>query len=248
MAKVAGTIGLPLGLTIGIYNFQMGMSHADLLFIEESCGKAPRRVCDLGDQDLVCDDPDVRVFGASPYGSREKGSKARDFWKAVGAEYVALDVVGDCVRFDLNMDTVPPEWERFDLVTNGGDSEHVLNQLNCFTVIHELTRVGGVMYHQVPIAGYAAHGFVIYNLKFFHALAMANRYEILKTSIDLAPANENPPPDPRLACPDASLRISMRKLLGAPFRIPMDVPKPLPARLSDKLALEGAKVAYRLRH
>jgi hypothetical protein len=239
----------PLGLTIGIYNFRMGMSHADLLFIEESCGKSPRRVCDLGDQDLVCDDPNVRVFGASPYGSRERGSKTRDFWKAVGAEYVALDVVGDCVRFDLNHDSVPPEWERFDLVTNGGDSEHVLNQLNCFTVIHELARVGGVMYHQVPIAGYSGHGLFTYTPKFFNLLAVANHYEILQCRIDVAESNESLPPDARLAVPDASLRIALRKLVVAPFRIPLDgVPVSTGEHVARKVARAVAKIGYRLRN
>jgi len=202
----------------------MGISHADLLFIEAVSASPPRRVCDLGDQDLVCEDREILVFGASPFGTRELGSKTRNFWQAVGAEYVALDMFGDCVRFDLNTERVPSEWKRFDLVMNGGTSEHVMNQVNCFTVMHDLCEVGGMIYHQVPIGGYAIHGFFNYNVKFFRALARMNGYEILNERIDFADSNEGPFPDARMACPDASLRILLGKRRARPFRVPLDIP------------------------
>src|SRR6185436_17673571 len=127
----------------------MGISEIDLKFIA-SMGEWPKRVCDLGDQDLLCySEADFDSLGVN---SPRRG-KAREFWRAVGADCMTLDVVGETTRFDLNTDKVPPEWGQFDLVTNAGDTEHVFNQVNCFTAIHDLTRVGGVMCHQLPVAG-----------------------------------------------------------------------------------------------
>src|SRR3954462_4381303 len=104
----------------------MGISEADLGFIV-SLGELPRRVCDLGDQNLICNDE--AAFDRLGLNAPKRG-KSRDFWKALGKDYLALDIVGEATRFDLNNDSVRSEWGQFDLVTNCGDTEHVLNQLN----------------------------------------------------------------------------------------------------------------------
>jgi hypothetical protein len=82
--------------------------------------------------------------------------------------------------FDLNTSAIP-EAERgsFDLVLNCGTSEHVLNQYNVFNVMHDAVRVGGVMYHAIPMTGYLKHGYFTYTPIFMCDLARANQYEIV---------------------------------------------------------------------
>ncbi|BDA83951.1 hypothetical protein Sa4125_14930 [Aureimonas sp. SA4125] len=82
--------------------------------------------------------------------------------------------------FDLNTDAVPEkEKGTFDVVLNIGTTEHVLHQFNAFKVIHEAAKVGGIIMHQVPEAGYTGHGYFAYRPQFFRDLAEANGYEIL---------------------------------------------------------------------
>src|SRR5271154_6877868 len=94
---------------------------------------------------------------------------ARDFWRWLGLDYASVDIDGSpgSVPLDLNYDDVPKSAVgKFDLVTNFGTTEHVANQLNAFKVIHDLTALGGVMWHHLPAQGMLNHGLVNYNPKF----------------------------------------------------------------------------------
>lgn len=90
-------------------------------------------------------------------------------------------------KIDLNTGKCPSDLVgTVDMVTNFGTTEHVINQQNSFQIIHDMTRVWGVMIHVVPIARYN-HGFFNYNPGFFTSLARYNNYKIfgLYTSKDL---------------------------------------------------------------
>jgi hypothetical protein len=92
--------------------------------------------------------------------------------------------------FDLNFETLPDKYKEFyDVVLNFGTTEHVFNQWNSFEVIHDATRVGGVIYHELPASGYLDHGYYCYTPLFFQDLAKANNYEICQ--MFLTPAGEN---------------------------------------------------------
>ena len=81
-------------------------------------------------------------------------------------------------ELDLNNDRVPEKLlGAFDLVINAGTTEHLANQENAFRVIHDLTRRGGLMYHEVPGGSCTDHGFVAYQPKFFHRLMQQNDYQ-----------------------------------------------------------------------
>lgn len=81
---------------------------------------------------------------------------------------------------DLNFDSLPVKYNNYyDVIINFGTTEHVLNQLNSFKIIHDSAKVGGVFYHQLPSTGYLDHGYYCYTPLFFKALAEANGYEIL---------------------------------------------------------------------
>ena len=97
-------------------------------------------------------------------------------------EYLSFDVAHgyNTKIFDLNHQKLPRKFDLyFDVVANYGTTEHVMNQLNAFNVIHQATRVGGVMIHTVPIDGFIDHCYVSYTPRFFFDLATVNGYEIL---------------------------------------------------------------------
>lgn len=82
--------------------------------------------------------------------------------------------------FDLNTESLPAKYRnRFDVVMNCGTTEHVINQLNSFRVMHDAVKPGGVIFHQVPSIGWLDHGYFTYHKIFFDDLAAANGYELV---------------------------------------------------------------------
>jgi hypothetical protein len=63
----------------------------------------------------------------------------------------------------------------FDLVVNIQTSEHIVNQNDCFRVMHDLLRKGGIMHHEVPACLFG-HGLFNYSPKFFLQLMRENDY------------------------------------------------------------------------
>jgi hypothetical protein len=120
---------------------------------------------------------------------------ARIFWHWLEFAHAAIDIDGSSgsIPLDLNYDDVPPEEKgKYDLVTNLGTTEHVANQLNAFEVIHDLTKLGGVMVHELPAQGMFNHGLVNYNPKFFWMLARSNRYKWLHTNFSIGAPHKFP--------------------------------------------------------
>jgi hypothetical protein len=186
----------------------MGTSIPEILDVLAVCGTAaPRRVLDIGTQNVLCCTPpevvgfirrfnDVwdaedlaiyaEVFAAGsayrPETGTVGGAWLGDLLTRAGMEYVAYDIFDGhrTTVFDLNTGSVPvASRASFDLVLNCGTTEHIINQYNCLKVIHDATRVGGVMYHAVPMVGYLNHGYFTYTPVLFRDLAAANDYEIL---------------------------------------------------------------------
>jgi hypothetical protein len=167
---------------------------------------------------------------------------ARDFWSWLGLDYTSVDIDGSpgSLPLDLNYDDVPASAVgKFDLVTNFGTTEHVANQLNAFKVIHDLTALGGIMWHHLPAQGMLNHGLVNYNLKFFWMLARSNGYKWLYsdycgTMVNYAISENiiddisrsNPDAAERLRdvrVSDAELVVAMQKVFEIPFVAPLDV-------------------------
>lgn len=166
---------------------------------------------------------------------------ARDFWGWLGFEYAAIDVDGSpgSLPLDLNLAEVPAESRaKFDLVTNFGTTEHVINQMNAFAVIHDLVKPGGLMLHNLPAQGHFNHGLVNYTPKFFWALARSNGYRWLHVNFFWEQPGyafpENfleqlreyvPDVDQRLQgwqTFDCSIAVVFQKVLDAPFVVPTD--------------------------
>jgi hypothetical protein len=170
---------------------------------------------------------------------------SRDFWRALGLEYKSVEYDGhrDSIAIDLNKDDVPVEMRgQYDLVVNSGTSEHVANQGQCFRVIHDLCKVGGLMIHEVPGGGLLNHGLVNYNPKFFWHLCRDNNY--VPIALRVAVHGADPIPDNvfdsnvrysngievelrGVLVPNISVFAIVRKISGDAFQIPLDVPPEL---------------------
>lgn len=134
----------------------------------------------LPDRDLVID------FGSQRYTSQRvfDAESTRDFYIKNGfGEYKSYDV-NDAVhnvKWDLNglMSLQPTA----SLVTNIGTGEHIFDQCAVFENMHNLCKVGGVMFFHLPFTPWLNHGFYNYNPILFPALAYSNKYTMLMLKI-----------------------------------------------------------------
>tara|TARA_R110002110_G_scaffold405945_1_gene625406 strand:- start:16481 stop:18319 length:1839 start_codon:yes stop_codon:yes gene_type:complete len=106
-----------------------------------------------------------------------------DLYRRIGAEsHQCIDLDGHhgAHVFDLNYPLKEKFGftEQFDLVTNHGTTEHLMNQMTAFQNVHDLTSVGGVMLHALPFQGYQNHGMFNYNPSLFLDLSVANGYRV----------------------------------------------------------------------
>jgi hypothetical protein len=110
-----------------------------------------------------------------------------------GMNYLSLDIAKGYKTeiLDLNREDLPVRHQQaFDVVLNIGTTEHVFNQYNSFKVVHEATRTGGFMVHQLPASGYTDHGYYVYTGRMFFDLSGFNRYEVVHLWYD-GPAGED---------------------------------------------------------
>jgi SAM-dependent methyltransferase len=243
----------------------------------KSAGKLDRaaRVVEIGAQQLADNFLGAtdelrelyRLFGREPVdlgapvgveNFRARAPTARQFWTSLGLEYAAVDLVDDAIRIDLNREQVPAEMrDRFDIVTNGGTTEHVANQDNTFRVIHDLCRPGGLMIHEVPCQAMMTHGLINYNPKFFSNLARANAYEIVSMRVCADGPCDLPAevmqvnaefgggyviPEQHRILQGFTIRATLKKIDSRAFETPIDYRRTLAARglslLSRKLRIK----------
>ncbi len=152
--------------------------------------KSVKKIIELGSQDMTCAgygallNRTIAQLGGSMLSQPEalaNGGAARDFYEHAGWQYQCIDTDGrhGALTIDLNFDSVPPDHAgAYDLVTNFGTTEHLINQANAFRVIHDLAKPGGLIIHILPFLA-VEHGFFTYQPNFFYALAKANSYDTL---------------------------------------------------------------------
>lgn len=190
----------------------MGISLKELtrLFKDPRLHQRPLRVLDIGsqnlhgasvaqilvflrahhprfDKDAMLDYARALSLGADvhPEFGGLNGAWLGDLLERIGIDYLSYDIFNGFKTqiFDLNVEELPPSLRgQFDLVLNCGTTEHVLNQFNSFRVIHDAVKVGGLIYHALPMTGYLDHGYFNYNPRLFFDLATANQYAIRKFS------------------------------------------------------------------
>jgi ribosome-associated translation inhibitor RaiA len=161
----------------------------------------------------------------------------------IGVEYNSIDVCPGLKTeiLDLNFDRLPRRLRRhYDVVMNFGTTEHIFNQWNCFEVIHDAVKVGGVMYHQLPGSGYMDHGYYCYTPLFFKDMAVANGYEVIdlfmhpcsefwvnRNSLSLRTRDsifvETPSLEQDDRVPSLNIHVVLRKTRDAKFRTSLEV-------------------------
>ena len=151
------------------------------------------RIVELGAQVIVCHENKLAVqnlfyaFGLPPPTESElknlaEGSPARVLYERLGMNYSCIDASGEygALKWDLNFDGCTPEHRgQYQLVTNHGTTEHLLNQFNSFKMVHDLAAKGGLIMHALPFLSYVDHGYFNYQPNLFIDLARANGYELL---------------------------------------------------------------------
>lgn len=95
------------------------------------------------------------------------------------------DYEGADILFDLNSSDIPHELkEKYDFVINGGTLEHIFNISNAIKNISELAKVGGIIYHVSPLAGWIDHGFFSISPTFYIDYYQENKWEIKSVKIE----------------------------------------------------------------
>ena len=187
----------------------MGLNHSSLEqymeFAKEGVLPKGGRILDIGAQQIDASaDPEsldryVSYFGGAALTPDERtrisnNGYVGDLHIKAGFQYTAFDVSAEphVINVDLNFGRVPFFHRgKYDLVTNHGTTEHVVNQMNAMKVMHDATALGGLMFHIIPMVGDCAHGLLNYNPKFFWALAAANDYATLNFSLAGEPTLTN---------------------------------------------------------
>jgi hypothetical protein len=177
---------------------------------------------------ILSDTEIVPFLGTDPPGS----APSRLLHERLGFHYDCIDIDGQsgALALDLNFDAVPTERRgRYGLVTNFGTTEHVFNQQNAFSVIHDFTAAGGLMLHAVPFTVHLEHGFFNYQPNVFTALARYNSYDILGMWVGLDwRLSSLVPWEPQLldhlhfyAGTTHVLFVALRKTSDVAFRVPL---------------------------
>lgn len=165
-------------------------------------------------------------------GRLANGGLTSGLLKACGFHYSAIDIFDaeGTILFDLNREEPTPEMRnRYDLVTNFGTTEHIINQYLAFKTVHEMTKPGGIMYHELPLAGFHMHGYFSYNPLLFIQVAEANQYEVVMQAYGKNDRDFHPAPDFMLqngfsdaGYYDLGIEFIFRKMEDVPFRVPLE--------------------------
>ena len=165
----------------------MGLKQSYLRFIEtsieETFGQGKNlRMLELGDQ--------VVKDSAIP----EKTGKA--YFENRGFEHVSVDLNGlhGAVVRNLAKPEQFKDWhDAWDVLTNCGTTEHVEpfeSQYECFGIIHDCIKVGGIAIHIVPDVyerdehgAWKNHCRYYYSKSFFELLAKECEYELLSNTV-----------------------------------------------------------------
>jgi hypothetical protein len=252
----------------------MGIGIAELirLFDHERLKGRPLRLLDIGAQNLSGADPasivhfvrthndvwneqdlaayaEAMTVGAAkhPRFGGTNGAWLGDLLERIGVDYLAFDIFAGyrTVIFDLNEWSLDAKYRQaFDIVLNCGTTEHVLNQMNSFRVIHDATKVGGLIYHSLPMTGFLDHGYFNYNPRLFWELAQANDYKVHRLiyngpggsesvvqhlveayqgRIEVERAAEMPALWAGHAVPTSSLSVLLEKTVDRPFRASLEI-------------------------
>lgn len=174
----------------------MGITASDINLLDIVIRHRPiKSVCELGSQNLYLHGEAKPPFASSWYESR-------------GIEYSCIDLAGDnnAMQFDLSI-PIPLD-KKYDLVTDFGTSEHVVQMkgfetvpfhdghinsiyptevsdadaglYNCFLNKHNLLNINGIMINVNPKTGnWPGHGYHYFTTEFYKQLVASSDYDII---------------------------------------------------------------------
>lgn len=173
---------------------------------QEGKFKNAQSVLEMGSQSVLADIPQVCTF-LSSIGRQYDASAIQQkmsvprissqfLYEEIGFtsyEAIDLDSTFNPHKFDLNEDLAAKYnfTKQFDLVTNLGMSEHIMNQLVFFKNMHNTCKTGGLLFHVVPMHDVNNHGFFHYTPLFFRSMAKLNEYRIEGMWISVSPSKDS---------------------------------------------------------
>ncbi|RED47740.1 hypothetical protein [Aestuariispira insulae] len=109
---------------------------------------------------------------------------AESYFRLLGCGDVkSMDVrpdEGAEIVFDLNNPVLPEGMKGgFDLIYDGGTTEHVINIVQAYAHIIDMLAVGGHVIHHLPCNGYVNEGFYQVNPTFLRGIYDANGMEVV---------------------------------------------------------------------
>lgn len=121
---------------------------------------------------------------------------AYKFFKMFGVKEVhAIDyneIDGADIIFNLNDDLPEKLVGKFDMVINGGTSEHVFDIAKAMVNMSKLVKKEGIIVHILPLAGYIEHGFYSFSPTFFSDFYEKNDWEIIDLNIEFRKSKNIP--------------------------------------------------------
>ena len=159
---------------MGIKTETLGFIHQSLYAAWPDLQFTGRHMVELGDQKFNAQ------VALKPSGERVW---AKDYFEQLGFHHYCIDLHGQNGAFPIDLCRYIDDlfWKnKFDVLTNLGTSEHVLNQPMCWENIHNLVKVGGVFIHVIPRADqWSGHSPYVYQMEFLTKLGMVNEYRII---------------------------------------------------------------------
>jgi len=80
---------------------------------------------------------------------------------------------------DLNLDVPADLQNKFDLIFDGGTSEHIFNLPKVLENYNKMLKVGGRIVHVLPASNFVDHGFYMFSPTLFYDYYSANRWDII---------------------------------------------------------------------
>lgn len=210
---------------------------------------------DCGSQDFAATEmPRVNAALVSHFGvagdEPEVITPAAVIFKKAGFDYKCFDVdyrdgteYTDFHSFAFDRSL----YGRFDVTFNSGTSEHLIAPHGLMFFMHHATKVGGLMWHMVPVFGYGNHGLNNLTPKFWHQLAAYNGYEIVHAEILRSDEGQIDPSNfygehlnffdglKGMLGHSAMAFVVFRKIIDRCFIPPFDIDDPSPSLQTEKL-------------